>query len=157
MIKKEYYVYLHLNPTTKKVFYVGIGKNDRVFDGGSKRNKSWKEYVYKNGGFLFEFYKKNLSKKEALLVERELIVSYGLENLTNIVGENGNSTAFKKGQTPWNKGLTGVQAPSVKKVVYKGIVYDSVKKLREFLNLSNTHYYRLIKQGKLDVYIHDGN
>ena len=34
----NYYVYTHNNIITGECFYVGIGKNDRVFDGGSKRN-----------------------------------------------------------------------------------------------------------------------
>lgn len=153
-----YYVYKHLNPTTKEVFYIGIGKGHRVFDGGSKRNNKWKQYVYDAGGFLFEFVVKNISKKEALLIERNLILEYGLENLTNIVGEQGNSTAFKKGQTPWNKGLKGVQAPCNKKVLYNNKEFDCVKDLRNYLKISNTHFYRLKKQGKLNVvYIHNSN
>ena len=147
----NYYVYRHLHPVSKKVFYIGIGKNDRVFAGGSKRNRKWREYVYEAGGFLFDFYIKGVSKKEALKIERKLINEYGLETLTNIVGETGNSTAFKKGQIPWNKGLKGVQAPSNKKVMYNGCIFESVGQLREHLGLAHTTFYRKIKKGKLNV------
>jgi len=100
-----YYVYAHINPITKKVFYIGIGCKHRVIEGGRLRNRKWQEEVYNAGGFLFEFFHTNITKPEALKLERQYIIKYGIENLTNIVAEQGNSTAFKKGQTPWNKGL----------------------------------------------------
>lgn len=147
----NYYVYRHLNPITKQVFYVGIGKGDRVIDGGSKRNKAWKKYVYQNNGYVFDFVIKNISKSEALQIERKLIIEFGIDNLTNIVGESGNSSAFKKGQKPWNKGLLGAQACRYTPVEINGIKYDSVREARESLNHSQTHFYRLIKQGKIVV------
>lgn len=136
---------------TKEVFYVGIGKGDRVIDGGSKRNKSWKKYVYKNNGFIFDFVITGISKKEALEIERKLIIEFGIDNLTNIVGEDGNSTAFKKGQTPWNKGLLGAQSCKYTPIEINNIRYESVKDARETLGISQTHFYRLINQGKLKV------
>ena len=155
---KEHYVYKHLNPKNKEVFYIGVGKGHRVVDGGRHRNKSWQEYVYNNGGFCFEIVKKNLFKEDALILERELIKDYGLENLTNIVGEQGNSSAFKKGQTPWNKGLKNAQAPSHKKVVVNGVKYDSVKLAKKALGISNTTFYRRLNKKQINViYIHDSN
>ena len=157
MIKKEHYVYEHLNPETKEVFYVGVGKGDRVL-AGTHRNKDWKRYVYKNNGYVFRKVVENIPKKDALKIERVLIKKYGIENLTNIVGEDGNSTAFKKGGIPWNKGLKGAQAPSTKKVKINKVEYDSVKQAISCLKISKTQFYRLIKQGKINViYIHNRN
>ncbi len=146
-MENKYYLYIHINPITKKIFYVGVGQKDRIIDGGSKRNKAWKNEVYNAGGFLIEFIKKGISKSEALLLEKKLIKEIGLENLTNIVGEDGNSTAFKKGQIPWNKGLTGVQSCAFKKVIAKGIQYNSVNECIKKLGIGHTTFYRWHKKG----------
>jgi hypothetical protein len=150
-----YYVYAHINPINKSIFYIGIGSKHRVIEGGRLRNKKWQEQVYLAGGFLFEFLHKNISKKEALILEQQYILKYGLENLTNIVGENGNSTAFKKGGIPWNKGLKDSQSCAYKSVIYNGIKYDSVQLLVKFLGIGNTTFYRRIKKGTLKInYVH---
>jgi hypothetical protein len=145
-----YYVYAHYTPIDKIVFYIGIGKNNRVIDGGSKRNKEWKKKVYKNNGFLFEFLHKNITKEEALSLERKYIKEIGLENLTNIVGEDGNSTAFKKGQIPWNKGLTNCQSTCSKSVKHNGIIYESVNECIKKLNIGKTTFYRYKKKNKIE-------
>lgn len=147
----QYYVYKHYNPETSICFYVGIGKGDRVFSGGYHRNKKWKAEVRNGNGFTFDYVKKNISKKEALDIERNLISKIGLENLCNIVGESGNSTAFKKGQIPWNKGLMNAQANATKKVEYNGVVFDSVQDLTKFLGIGTTTFYRRIKKGVLNI------
>lgn len=147
----NYYVYTHNDVKTGRCFYIGIGKGDRVFDGGSKRNKKWRQHVWQNNGFKFQIIVNNISKQKALEIERTLIKKIGIENLCNIVGEEGNSTAFKKGQVPWNKGLKNAQAPSSKKVIYNGQTYDSIKELISFLNIGQTTYYRKLAKGKLNL------
>jgi hypothetical protein len=148
-MENKYYLYTHVNPITKKVFYVGVGQKDRIIDGGSKRNRAWKAEVYSAGGFLIEFIKKGISKSEALMLERKLIKEIGLENLTNIVGEDGNSSAFKKGQTPWNKGLTGVQSSAFKRVFVNGILYNSVEECVKKIGIGKTTFYRWVKKDKV--------
>lgn len=149
MNKDIYYVYCHINPITDKIFYIGIGKGNRVFSGGEHRNKEWKKEVLKGQGFKFKFLYENISKKKALELERSLINEIGLANLTNVVGECGNSTAFKKGFTPWNKGLTGAQACVYKPLIYEGQRFESVVSLRVHLGMSHTTFYRRRRNGKL--------
>jgi hypothetical protein len=151
-MEKKYYVYAHLIPSNKKIFYIGIGKNDRIIDGGSKRNKAWKKVVYENKGYLFIYLNTDLLKEDALKYERNYIKEIGLENLTNIVGEDGNSTAFKKGQTPWNKGLKDCQIFATKKVKYNDIIFNSVNECIEKLNIGKTTFYRWIKKNKI-IYV----
>jgi len=146
-----YYVYAHINPITKKVFYIGIGCKHRVIEGGRLRNRKWQEEVYNAGGFLFEFFHTNITKAEALKLERHYILKYGIENLTNIVAEQGNSTAFKKGQIPWNKGLKNAQSCSYKNVIYKGKKFESVDLLILHLGIAKTTFYRRIKKGQLII------
>ncbi len=147
----NYYVYTHNNIITGECFYVGIGKNDRVFDGGSKRNRKWRKYVWDNNGFQFQIIVNGISKEKALEIERSCIVSLGLENLCNIVGEEGNSTAFKKGLVPWNKGLKNAQAPSSKKVQFNGVLFDSVNALISHLEIGTTTFYRRLKKGVIEI------
>lgn len=148
-MENNYYVYAHLIPKNKKIFYIGIGKNDRVIDAGSKRNKDWKKVVYENKGFLFIFLHENLTKEISLEYERKYIREIGLENLTNIVGEEGNSTAFKKGLIPWNKGLKNCQDITTKKVEHLGIIYNSVYECINELNIGKTTFYRWVKKNKI--------
>jgi hypothetical protein len=75
-MEKKYYVYLHLNPNTKEIFYVGLGYNKRawVMEG---RNKIWHNYFNKYGFPIVKIYKENLTRQEAALLEIELIKTYG--------------------------------------------------------------------------------
>lgn len=148
-MEKNYYVYAHLTPIENKIFYIGIGKNDRVIDGGSKRNIFWKKVVYNNKGFVFKFLDQNLTKEECLILEKKYIKDIGLDNLTNVVGEEGNSTAFKKGLTPWNKGLVNCQDYYVKKVEHNNITYNSVSDCIYSLKIGKTTFYRWVKKNKI--------
>ncbi len=47
-MQKSYYVYAHINPETKKAFYIGKGTKDRCYEKRS-RSSTWKQYV----SFLF--------------------------------------------------------------------------------------------------------
>jgi hypothetical protein len=72
----EYYVYTHLNPITKEVFYVGIGKGNRAWNQWSGRNKFWENYVNKYG-FEVELISENLTRKQAEKIEINLIAELG--------------------------------------------------------------------------------
>jgi hypothetical protein len=72
----EYYVYVHLNPNTKEVFYVGIGKGNRAWNQWAGRNKFWENYVNKYG-FEVELISENLTRKQAEKIEINLIADLG--------------------------------------------------------------------------------
>jgi hypothetical protein len=95
-MEQTYYVYQHLNPKTKEVFYVGMGCQGRANDFKRGRNQIWKNYVSKYGEPIVEKVKENLTKKQASMLEKSLILNYGRKhlnegNLTNISegGEEG--------------------------------------------------------------------
>lgn len=73
---KQYYVYTHLNPQTKEVFYVGIGKGNRAYNKWAGRNKFWENYVNKYG-FEVELIAENLTRKQAGKIEIQLIAELG--------------------------------------------------------------------------------
>lgn len=73
---REYYVYTHLNPKTKEVFYVGIGKGNRAYNKWAGRNKFWDNYVNKHG-FDVEIIAENLTRNQAGKIEIQLIAELG--------------------------------------------------------------------------------
>lgn len=72
----KHYVYIHLNPQTKEVFYVGIGKGNRAWNRWAGRNNFWENYVNKYG-FEVELIAENLTRKQAEKIEMQLIASLG--------------------------------------------------------------------------------
>lgn len=106
MIKKEkrcFIVYIHLNATTDEVFYVGIGKRERIFQ-KYKRSNRWIYYVNKYG-YYYKILFEDIDWFEACKKEKELISFYGrkdlkkgsLINMTN----GGDGSTGHKGF--WNK------------------------------------------------------
>lgn len=73
---EQYYVYTHLNPHTKEIFYVGIGKGNRAWNQWAGRNKFWDNYVNKYG-FEVEIIAENLTRNQAGKIEIELIAHLG--------------------------------------------------------------------------------
>lgn len=73
---KNYYVYTHLNPKTKDVFYIGIGKGNRAYNKWAGRNKFWNNYVNKHG-FEVELIAEDLTRIQAGKIEMQLIAELG--------------------------------------------------------------------------------
>jgi hypothetical protein len=73
---EQYYVYTHLNPQSKEIFYVGIGKGNRAWNKGAGRNKFWENYVNKYG-FEVEIIAENITRNQAGKIEIELIAHLG--------------------------------------------------------------------------------
>jgi hypothetical protein len=67
----KFYTYLHLNAKDGRPFYVGKGKNDRLFS-DNKRNKHWQNIVNKHGFIAIKFLS-GLSEESAFETERSLI------------------------------------------------------------------------------------
>lgn len=80
-------VYLHRNPKTQEIFYVGIGIETRAKD-KKGRSSAWNNYVKKNG-YEVDVIMKGLTPKKAQSEEKRLIKLYGRKckgegNLVNI-------------------------------------------------------------------------
>ncbi len=80
VMSTKHYVYTHLNPTTKEIFYVGIGKDNRAWNRWAGRNKFWDNYTNKYG-FEVELIKENLTRNQAGKIERELIAELGRKQI----------------------------------------------------------------------------
>jgi hypothetical protein len=82
----NFYVYIHLNPNSKEIFYVGKGRGNRKTS--KSRNHLWKEYVENLGG-VYEIIviQDGISEKDALRLEADVISriqNHYPDNLTNI-------------------------------------------------------------------------
>lgn len=73
--ENKYCVYLHINPITKEIFYVGIGLKCRAQQ-SYKRSERWINYVNKYG-FDYAILFKDLTWPEACIIEKFLIKVYG--------------------------------------------------------------------------------
>jgi hypothetical protein len=78
---ENYYLYYHINPITKELFYIGIGKNKRAWDFISGRNPHYKNYIKKHGEPIVDIIKENLTKEEACSLEIEFISKYGRKGI----------------------------------------------------------------------------
>jgi len=79
-----YYVYKHIEPVTNEVLYIGSGSKDRAwhYRVSMSRNSEHTEYLnaLTEDGYIpsdwVEIVAKCLSKKEAVKLEKELIIAY---------------------------------------------------------------------------------
>tara|TARA_E500000318_G_C3515384_1_gene194094 strand:- start:233 stop:820 length:588 start_codon:yes stop_codon:yes gene_type:complete len=117
---KKYYVYTHLNPKTKEVFYVGIGKDNRAYNKWAGRNKFWDNYVNKHG-FEVELIAEGLTRSQAGKIEVKLIAELGRRQIDeggtlvnrSIGGDGGNigythTELFKQNLSLARKGKTKI-------------------------------------------------
>ena len=76
-IMEKYYVYTHSNPTTKQIFYIGLGTGKRKIEFKAGRNNHYINYVKKHGKPIVEVLHSKLTKHQACLIESNLIQKYG--------------------------------------------------------------------------------
>lgn len=84
----KYYVYVYSDPDTKKPFYVGKGKGNRVFDHlseekDSEKTRKIREILSKGKEPIIEILVHGVDEQTALKVEAAAIDLIGIENLTN--------------------------------------------------------------------------
>lgn len=82
-----FYVYVHKNPKSNEIFYVGKGCGKRAYS-KHNRNRHWQSKVSSYGGFNVHFLAKELDQEFAFLMEMEVIDLYRkvgckLANVTN--------------------------------------------------------------------------
>jgi predicted GIY-YIG superfamily endonuclease len=110
-------VYIHKNPKTQEIFYVGIGvKEERAKRfGGNRRNQYWNNYVKKYGEPIVEIVARFETRQEAAELEMELIKKYGRRidgtgNLVNItLGGDGGALGVKQSKEVIEKRIGGLR------------------------------------------------
>ena len=76
-------VYIHMKPSTRDIYYVGIGNDIKRAHNTTKRNDYWKR-KYNKYGLKVDIISQNISLEAAREMEKFLIASIGIENLCNI-------------------------------------------------------------------------
>jgi hypothetical protein len=84
----KHYIYAHSNPSTGKIFYIGLGKYNRC-NQVRQRNAYWKRYVARHG-LVISILCENLSKGEAIFFEKIFIKMIRPKCNFTLGGECGN-------------------------------------------------------------------
>jgi hypothetical protein len=88
------YVYAHFQKDTNKLFYIGLGRNNRC-NQTIQRNKYWKN-VFKKHGIIIKFIAVNLLIEEAKNIEKEWILKTNPVCNMTIGGEAGEGAVRTK-------------------------------------------------------------
>jgi hypothetical protein len=95
-----YYVYGHINPITKKFFYIGKGTKYRAYN-STQRNEFWKRTVAKYGYAVVKLVD-GLTHDQAIEIEKQYIGKYGLRSegglLVNLTYGGQGMSGFKMSQ-----------------------------------------------------------
>ena len=106
MNDSKFYCYFLINSLDDSIFYVGKGKDDRMYDHLKLilNNKHYNKYlerktlkILKNGGYIkYEKFFESENERECLLEEKKKIEEIGMLNLCNLTeGGNGGDTWTK--------------------------------------------------------------
>ena len=76
-----YYLYFHINPITKQIFYVGVGYNKRAYVFKWGRSKHYLNYIKKYGNPLVQIIHSNINEDEAYNLEVEYIKFFGRKGI----------------------------------------------------------------------------
>lgn len=90
-----FYVYMHRRATDGSVFYVGKGSGKRAWVSRRTYNPHWTNVALRHG-VVVDIVKSCLNEVCAITIEKILIASIGLDNLTNLVhGGYGGMSGYK--------------------------------------------------------------
>jgi hypothetical protein len=78
-MKDKFYIYFHINPVKKEVFYVGKGYGNRAYS-KKMRSNLW-HYTVNKYGYEIHIFKDNLTENEAFALERNYIKKLGRKDL----------------------------------------------------------------------------
>ena len=68
-MNNDHYVYLHRRKDNGEVFYIGHGRLNRA-NTKSNRNLKWHSTVKDSGGFYVDYLAENLTKSQAVALEK---------------------------------------------------------------------------------------
>src|SRR2546423_673887 len=104
-IKNNYYVYEIIDPRTSFIIYVGKGKGKRYLvhekivvygrkDINPKLGNKLRKILSENLSPIYIFVKEHMSEDEAYILEQQLTVEIGLDNLCNLKHGGTNGAVF---------------------------------------------------------------
>lgn len=139
-----YYVYLLINPLNNKIFYVGKGKGNRVFDHVKITPLTWlendkldiiREIIDKGEKVRYYILRHGMTENEAYLVESAFIDFLTFKDFS-FIAEISNIVA---GHNQWDKGLKTVENIEL---IYNCLPLDVVNKPHKLLciNINGTYH-----------------
>ena len=137
-------VYLHKNPTTGEVFYVGMGRECRAYN-FRDRSKDWKKYVRLNS-IEVDIIHKGLSFEEAAKIEIELIKKYGRKDLGQGSLTNGSDGGEGSNKTVSHSGAVKCYCLKTQKE------YNSIMSFCDENGYTYTSVVRFLKRIKNEKY-----
>ena len=147
-LDNSYYVYIYLDPFTEIPFYVGKGKNGRLYEHLNEKNlKNTTKFYNKlnkilRTGYYPIIYKieENLSNSEALDLEQSFIKHFGIKNKfggilynSTIGGRGGNTYKYVPLESRVRRGKrqSEVNAERFKDLTQRKNISDKIKKFRK--------------------------
>lgn len=136
------FVYVHKNPSTHQVFYVGIGKNSRRPSSYSNRNIHWVQYVGKHGHPIIEVVYKNIPWWLACEIERVMIWAFGKSSeggvLVNMTDGGDGAVGVKYGEEALKIKKAAMNRPEVKEKLRQATLKQwESKEFRAKISLSS--------------------
>lgn len=111
MEEKIFYIYAHVNPINRAIFYIGKGKNKRAY-AKERRSDRWQNYINKHG-YEILILEENLLEKDAFKLEVFYIKEFGRLDLgTGLLinmsdgGAGGNNNKGRKFSEEWLKNMS---------------------------------------------------
>lgn len=139
-----YYVYLLISPLDDKIFYVGKGRGNRVFDHAKAAPLNWessdkleiiKEIISKGQKIKYYILRHGMTEKEAYLVESAFIDFLTFKDFSFVA----NISNIVAGHNQWDKGLKTVQEIEL---LYNCLPLDIEKRSHKLLciNINGTYH-----------------
>ena len=133
-MKRDKVVYIHRNPNTLEIYYVGMGNIRRAYDFFG-RNRHWLNYTNKYGKPIVDIVASNLTEEDAWELEVLLIKEIGRKakgkgTLTNI---------SKGGYISFAEGDLHVKS---KRVIHLDIgeVFDTITSVMPYIDATHNHH-----------------
>lgn len=127
-------VYLHRNPKTLEVYYVGMGKKQRA-NNMWMRNKHWLNYTNKYGRPIVEIVASGLTKEDAYELEILLIGEIG----RRVKGKGTLTNISKGGFIPFEKGEDSCRSKRVLHLEL-GEVFNSITEVMPYIKATHNHH-----------------
>lgn len=139
-----YYVYLLINPLDNKIFYVGKGKGNRVFEHAKAAPLAWfesdklniiRDIIDKGESVKYYILRHGMTENEAYLVESAFIDFLTFRDFSFVA----NITNIVAGHNQWDKGLKTVEEIEL---LYNCLPLDIENKAHKLLciNINGTYH-----------------
>jgi len=136
-MRKDKVVYIHRNPKTLEIYYVGMGNTYRAYN-FSMRNKYWLNYTNKYGKPIVDIVASSLTEEDAWELEVLLIKEIGRKTK----GEGTLTNISKGGYISFPEPCRGGSNNKSKSVIHLDIgeVFETITSVMPYINATHNHH-----------------